>query len=120
MDAEECLATFMVHGWPVDHLFTNQVRQLVTRARGKNIRKVRAYGEMVALLWEKGHNGATVQLEHLWNKFCEAEAFCLFCAYPKSGFTQDMSISVNHICSAHTKVIAGDVRSTTEVFYKSA
>jgi hypothetical protein len=75
---------------------------------------------MVAILWEKGHSGATVQLEHLWNKFCETEAFCLFCAYPRSGFTQDLGSSVNHICSAHTKLIAGDVRSTTEVFYKSA
>jgi hypothetical protein len=120
LDAAECLSKFMVEGWPVDHLFLRFVTDLVTRARGKNERKVRAYGEMVAILWEKGHNGATVQLEYLWNKFCETETFCLFCAYPKSGFTQDLGSSVNHICSAHTKLIAGDVQSTTEIFYKSA
>jgi hypothetical protein len=120
LDAEECLSKFMIHGWPADHLFRKLISDIVTRARGENNRKVRAYGEMVALLWEKGHSGATVQLEHLWNKFCESEALCLFCAYPRSGFTQDLNSSVNHICSAHTKLMAGDVRSTTEVFYKSA
>src|SRR5688500_19228341 len=54
-------------------------------------RSVRAFGEMVAVLWANGHNGATVRLEHLWHAFCQSEAFSLFCAYPKTGFTQDAS-----------------------------
>jgi hypothetical protein len=74
---------------------------------------------MVAILWGQGHNGATVQLEHLWNKFCETEIFCLFCAYPKTGFTQDPEESIKHICSAHTKMISGLEKSKTEVFYKN-
>ena len=119
MEAEQCLAKFMVHGWPVEHKFTAFVNDVVSKARGEHD-KMRAYGEMVAILWEQGHSGATVQLEHLWNFFCTREAFCLFCAYPRSGFTQDLGSSVNHICSAHTKMIAGDFKSTTEIFYKSA
>jgi hypothetical protein len=120
LNAEEVLSKFMRKGWPDEILFMDVVKDLVILARGENSRNVRAYGEMVAILWEQGHSGATVHLEHLWNKFCDTEAFCLFCAYPKSGFTQDLNSSIDHICSTHTRIIAGDVRSTTEVFYKSA
>ena len=62
---------------------------------------------VVAVLWAQGHNGATVRLEHLWHEVCEREAFSLFCAYPRSGFTQDAEVSMKEICAAHSKVIAG-------------
>lgn len=39
---------------------------------------------MVAILWSKGNSETTIRLGYLWNKFCEKEALCLFCAYPKS------------------------------------
>jgi len=119
LNAHEALAKFMVNGWPDHVLFMSLVKEVISLARGKNKRQVRAYGEMVAILWGQGHNGATVQLEHLWNEFCETEAFCLFCAYPKSGFTQDPGTSIQHICSTHSKIIAGLERSKTEVFYKN-
>ncbi len=73
----------------------------------KNDRKIRAFGEMVALLWEQGLNGATVQLENLWNQLHKKSNFTLFCAYPKIRFTQDINHSMDIICSAHTKVING-------------
>ncbi len=95
------------------------VSNVILRARGNDNRKIRAYGEMVAMLWAQGYNGATVQLEYLWNKFCATESFCLFCAYPKSGFTQDINKSIEHICSMHTKIISGEKKSSTEIFYKS-
>ncbi len=51
-------------------------------------RRVRAFGEMVAVLWDQGQNAATVRLEHLWHKLCpEEKDFSLFCTYPKAGFT---------------------------------
>jgi hypothetical protein len=118
LSAESTLEKFMVNGWPDDNKFIATVKALLEKARGIGNRKVRAYGEMVALLWAQGNNGATVQLEHLWNKFCESEMFCLFCAYPKSGFTQNVNESIRHICCAHTKQLAGDKSSRTEVFYK--
>jgi len=120
LDAHETLAKFMKDGWPDDELFNKTVKEVIVLARGKHNRKVRAYGEMVAILWGQGHNGATVQLEHLWNKFCMTETFCLFCAYPKSGFTQDAHESLEHICSTHTMMISGLEKSKTEIFYKSS
>lgn len=118
LDAEETLSAFMVNDWPDEHLFNHVVSQVLLRAKADG-RKVRAFGEMVAILWAKGQVGATIRLEHLWNKFCENEAFCLFCAYPQTGFTQDAIESVMHICGAHSKMIAGSSKSKTEIFYKA-
>jgi hypothetical protein len=115
--AEEVLAKFMVNGWPDEALFTKAVSRIIKHARGKD-RKVRAFGEMVALLWAQGHSGATVQLEHLWNKYCEKEELTLFCAYPKVGFTQDAGESLRHICGSHTKIISGTDKPLTEILYQ--
>ena len=105
-DAQESLSKFMVGGWPDEELFKQFVNSLLARARGKNDRRVRAFGEMVAVLWAAGHNGATVRLEHLWHQFCNSAAFSLFCAYPRTGFTQDADASMRAICATHSKVIA--------------
>jgi hypothetical protein len=66
---------------------------------------VRAFGEMVALLWAQGHCGATVRLEYLWSRFCDQQGFSLLCAYPKSGFTSDAADSIRQICDAHSHVV---------------
>jgi hypothetical protein len=118
LNAEETLSKFMVNGWPDEALFHQTVSEVINKARGKQRRKVRAFGEMVAILWAQGSNGATVQLEHLWNDFCEKEPLCLFCAYPKAGFTEDIKESLDHICCAHSKMIAGTEKQLTEIFYK--
>ena len=120
LNAEETLSKFMINGWPNKDLFMESVKEVVTRARGKKRRPVRAYGEMVAILWAQGHSGATIRLENLWNKFSETEAFCLFCAYPKISFTQDINTSISNICATHTKVISGEVGPATEIFYKGS
>ena len=105
LDAKKSLSQFVVDGWPIESLFEEFVVSLLARARG-NGRRVRAFGEMVAVLWAQGHNGATIRLEHLWHEVCAREAFSLFCAYPRSGFTQDAEVSIKEICAAHSRVIA--------------
>jgi len=105
VDAEATLSKFMVDGWPDEVRFKQAVHDLIERAR-RGGRRVRAFGEMVALMWARGHNAATVHLEHLWHKLCQDEAFSLFCAYPRSGFTEEASTSLQAICDAHSKVIA--------------
>lgn len=117
LDAEETLAKFMVNGWPDGKLFNQTISQIVKRAKQKD-RSLRAFGEMVAILWAEGLNGATVHLENLWNRFCTTEAFCLFCAYPKIGFTQDVTASMHTICCTHSKMISGEHNSKSQIFYK--
>jgi hypothetical protein len=104
-DASDTLSRFMRDGWPDDALFAEAVQGLLQRTVPRG-RPVRAFGEMVALLWAQGHNGATVHLEHLWHHLCASESFSLFCAYPRSGFTRDSAASIQEICEAHTKVLA--------------
>ena len=118
LEANEMLSRFMVNNWPDENLFFELITRLLKRVQ-KNNRKVRAFGEMVAILWQQGFNGATVQLEYLWNKLHENNDFTLFCVYPKIGFTQDIHTSMDLICSAHTKVIDGSPRPSTEIYYKT-
>lgn len=103
-DAEQVLSRFMVNGWPDEERFVRTVTELLESSR-KAGRRIRAFGEMVALLWAQGQNGATVRLEHLWHKMCDEERFPLFCAYPKSGFTQDSASSLHEICHIHSRIV---------------
>ena len=107
LGVDETLSRFMAGGWPDDERFKGVVKELLERARGKEGRRVRAFGEMVALLWARGNVGATVRLEHLWHGLCRTESFSLFCAYPRVGFTQDAAASISELCAAHSKVIDG-------------
>jgi hypothetical protein len=102
--ADEALKKFMVNHWPNDALFARFVAKLLTRARGKG-RRVRAFGEMVALLWARGDVAATVRLEFLWEQLCKTKEFSLFCAYPKAGFTEESSKSLREICEAHSRIV---------------
>jgi DcmR-like sensory protein len=104
LDAAATLSKFMTNGWPNDELFDQVVTDILVRAR-QGGRRVRAFGEMVALLWERGDSGATVRLEHMWHRLCQSEAFSLFCAYPRVGFTKDASVSMDELRAAHSKVI---------------
>jgi hypothetical protein len=104
LDAEVTLAKFMVDHWPDDARFHATVGDILVRAQ-KSGRQVRAFGEMVALLWARGDSAATVRLEHLWHHLCHAQSFSLFCAYPKAGFTKDAAASIQEICDAHSRVL---------------
>jgi hypothetical protein len=118
LDADETLSKFMVNGYPDEKYFRETVTSIMKKAR-KNGREVRAFGEMVALLWERGNSRATLQLEELWNNFCATESFCLFCAYPKDGFRHDASASMMHICKAHSKLIGSDEKYPSEIKYRA-
>jgi len=104
LDAETALASFMIDGWPDEGRFTSLVNQLLRRATVKN-RQVRAFGEMVALLWGRDRTEATLRLEELWNKFCESRPFPLFCAYPKTRHARGPQASFEGICTAHSRLI---------------
>ena len=119
INAEDLLSVFLVDDWIDEDVFNSFITDLVRRAKKRN-GKVRAFGEMVAILWEKGNCGATVQLENLWNQLHSKDQFLLFCAYPKTGFTQSACDSIDIICKQHTKVIDGYARPSTNIYYKSA
>jgi anti-sigma regulatory factor (Ser/Thr protein kinase) len=66
-------------------------------------RPVRAFGEMVALLWQRGDVAGALALETLWNELLAAVPFfSLYCAYPSVADAGDFA----RICHAHTAVEA--------------
>ncbi len=103
IDADTMLSKFMVQEWPDAILFKEIITNLMTQALIDS-RPVRVFAEMVALLWARGNNAATIRLEHLWHTLCLNYGFSLYCAYPKNGFTQDADTSIREICALHSKV----------------
>jgi MEDS: MEthanogen/methylotroph, DcmR Sensory domain len=105
LDVEEMLRKFMANGWVDDKLFFQFVADILARAT-KDGRKVRAFGEMVTIMWSKGYYGAAVRMEHLCHRLCAENSFPLFCAYPEIGFAENGSEAMAHICAAHSKILA--------------
>jgi hypothetical protein len=119
LDATDTLKQFMVNGTPDKTLFNEGITQVIRQTKTASGR-FRAFGEMVAVLWQQGAQKAAIQLEELWNALHNRDKFTLFCAYPKSGFVSDTTGGIKTVCCAHSKVIDGAPRPSTEVYYKSA
>jgi anti-sigma regulatory factor (Ser/Thr protein kinase) len=105
LDAEETLGRFLLDDWPDQGRFDEVVGGLVRRASAGG-RRVRAYGEMVALLWDAGHVSAAIELEALWNQLGHEVTFSLFCAYPSASVAgHDHAGALAEVCGLHSAVI---------------
>jgi hypothetical protein len=85
LDAAETLSRFMTGGRPDRTRFTPLIGEILDRAAARYPR-VRAYGEMVNLLWEQGELDPALELEDLWNDLGSTRAFSLHCAYAIDNF----------------------------------
>ncbi len=107
-DAEELLATFMVDGEPDAERFAETIGEVIGRASAGG-RRVRIYGEMVALLWDAGDVLSAIALEDLWNDLAAEREFALLCAYPMRAFDDEASAEAfKRICEQHTTVIPAE------------
>ncbi len=112
--AEDVLELFMVKDWPDEARFLEAMEGLIRTARGEQNRRVRAFGEMVAILWARGNHAATIHLELLWTKVLATEKFPLFCAYPRDTFSKNATESIVEICRIHSRVAPPSFRNGTE------
>ncbi len=104
-DAAEQLSMFMVDGLPDQALFGGAMISLIERAcRGRTDCVVRAYGEMVDVLWKEGHAVAATKLEMLWNDLAQTHQFSLLCGYSMGSFYKDAA--VEEICAHHSHVMS--------------
>ena len=106
MDAEDVLSQFMVDRWPDKDLFRRIMTALLARAGGSG-RRIRVFGEMVAVLWQRGEHGATVRLEYLWHELTESVGFSLLCAYPKSAFVGETAKAISELTALHSGGVIG-------------
>jgi hypothetical protein len=105
LDAEETLARFMVDGMPDSELFLAAMVPVIEDAcEGRTDCVVRAYGEMVDVLWKAGHTVAATRLEMLWNDLAASQRFSLLCGYAMGSFYKDAA--VEDICSQHSHIIS--------------
>ena len=106
LDAGEILSRLIVNGSPDETLFHREIGGLVSKAGNGGRRSVRAFGEMVALLWADGNSPAALRLEELWNELSETHAFSLLCAYPLNGFSGTVNDEAfGNVCHAHSDVL---------------
>jgi MEDS: MEthanogen/methylotroph, DcmR Sensory domain len=107
-DAEQTLRRFMVDGQPDWRRFERTIGALIGEVRPRADAGLRAYGEMVGLLWKEGKFAAAVRLEQFWNSLMSANAFHLFCAYPIDIFGKDFqSETLDPLLCAHTHLVPG-------------
>jgi hypothetical protein len=108
LDAHEMLAQFMVHGKPDWDRFQHTVGATVGGLRTRPDHSgLRAYGEMVGVLWKAGQFAAAVELEEFWNTLLRSVGFKLFCAYPIDVFGKEFQIdAVDALLCTHTHLLS--------------
>lgn len=105
LDAADTLSQFMVDGAPEPKRFKEVLGGIITSVTDGRAR-LRAFGEMVSLLWAEGNYAGAIRLEELWNELQNAHSFSLFCAYPMNGFAGEQFVaSHGDVCTAHSRVI---------------
>ena len=103
LDAETLLPDLLVDNFPDEGRLRAAVGGLLETA-GEG--PIRIFGEMVALLWERGDVAAALKLEKLWNGLAEDYRFSLFCAYPASLFQGSASLeSYLRMCGTHSHLV---------------
>ena len=104
LDARATLETFLDRGMPHAELFRAVIGGVLQEV-GSPASRVRAYGEMVDLLWRDGAPDAAIRLEELWNELASHYPFSLLCAYPMGNFYKESdSERFDRICSTHDVV----------------
>ena len=104
LDAQDTLGKFMRNGLPDPVLFEELIARLIARAANSG-RSVRAFGEMVVLLFQSGNRVATMVLETLWSEVCSRTGLALLCAYPHGAFDEKSQDYIRHVCDAHSTVV---------------
>src|SRR5581483_8923395 len=107
LDAGEAADILVVDGRVAPHRFEKVIGDLIYDAvAGGGV--VRAYGEIVAVLWAAGRVTAALELEELWNGLCRDAGFSLYCAYPVEAIEAcGDDLAVDAVCRQHSAVVGG-------------
>ena len=108
LDAEELMGQFMIGDYPDPDLFEQNVGTIVRQVLdGRGPAVVRAYGEMVDVLWKQGRCEAAIKLEILWNKLAVKYRFALLCGYAMGNFYKQAE-QLDEVRNQHTHVVGAD------------
>jgi signal transduction histidine kinase len=105
LDADTTLSAIMRDGSIEPGLFREVIGNLVANHTRPG-RPVHAFGEMVALLWERGGLVDALRCEELWNELLATTPVSLLCSYPTSAFEDDRSTEdFTSVCGLHSAVL---------------
>ena len=104
-DAEETLARFMDGGMPDWRTFQEVMGGVIAELR-LQYPTVRAYGEMVDVLWQRGEREAAIRLEEYWNELGRLQTFSLLCAYRMDPLDGDSyGGPLESVCRTHSDLV---------------
>ena len=108
LDAQETLDQFMVDGQPdwdhFRHVVGDALQSVIPR---RDKLTIRAYGEMVGVLWQEGDCVAALRVEEYWNRLLHGGHVTLFCGYPIDVFDKEFEDPQIHaVLGAHTHCFA--------------
>jgi hypothetical protein len=112
LDAGQTLRELMAADKLDSAAFDRVIGDVIRRA-GAGGRPVRAFGEMVALLWDDGLVNDAVQLEALWEELDARHPFSLFCAYRADSMARDID-AYAEVCRLHGEIVgsrSGTIRT---------
>jgi hypothetical protein len=87
VDADECLPRFMRNAMPDSSIFLGLAADVIGQARaGGRYQRVRWWGEMVNVLWERGDVAASMNLEDQFDQLAHKQDIAIFCSFLMDNF----------------------------------
>jgi hypothetical protein len=99
--ADDLLPQLMAGDLPDEKSIMAIMGGLISNARGSaSSGKVRVFGEMVSLLWNK-NLPAALRLEEMWNAIIETQSIALMCTYDLGNTAVDHFPQTLHAAHSH-------------------
>ena len=107
VDANELLPRFMRDAMPDPHVFNAVIGDVFRQAcAGGSYQKLRAWGELVNILWERGNVAASMNLEDLFDQLNQKIGIAMFCSYVMDNFNGDVhALMLPRLGTNHTHLI---------------
>jgi hypothetical protein len=91
VDADEFLPRFLRDAMPDSPVFLGLAAEVIGQAHcGGRYQKVRWWGEMVNVLWERGDVAASMNLEDLFDQLAKKHDIAIFCSFLMDNFNGEV------------------------------
>jgi hypothetical protein len=91
VDADQLLPQFMRDTMPDAPVFLGLAAEVIAKARGGGrYQKVRWWGEMVNVLWERGDVAASMDLEDQFDRLAHEHEIAIFCSFVMDNFNGEV------------------------------
>ena len=104
LDADEVLSRILKDG-AIDRGMFRQVAGAPLSEMRLQYPSVRAYGEVVDVLWRRGDTQAAIDLEMFWDELAAEQGFSVLCAYQMDNLDPRSFAGLESVCRAHSHLI---------------